>query len=298
MSPPGGPLDPVAVTGWDESAALEQLDRWSSEIPPRRLEEIDWEAGTEALVLGDSHGDWPTVRMLAERQLALPRGRLVLLGDYVDRTPAGLPQGSLRNALYVLSLRASAPGRVSALRGNHETQRQIPAGMHALPDEARQLWGSDAVAERVQDLLDRLPLAARTASGAYFAHAGIPLDDPRPLAATFAQESERLLLQVVWNDVDRSPACGHRGIEQTPIGAANLEEFLRRIDCGVVVRGHDPDLAGTVLFGGHLVTVHGARVFREAGLTAAHVPLGERIAGLASPQIERLDFPPLPARVA
>lgn len=292
------PIDPVEVSTWAEAEALEQLDLWESVIPARTFEEIPEQRDAEAVVLGDTHGDWPTTRLLVDRYLHGPRARArwIALGDYVDRTPRGLPQGSLRNALYVLSLRAALPERVTLLRGNHETQRQMPAGMHALQDESRELWGSTTVAERTQDLFDRLPLAARTQSGLYLAHAGFPMGGDGPLADSFREISERLLSEVVWNDVEGSPACGHRGIDQEPIRAGNLASFLARSDSDALLRGHDPDIAGTLLFEGRLLTVHGSRVFSAAGLTTATVPLGGRVRRLTPSMLERLEFPPLPAR--
>jgi len=256
--------------------------------------------GGEALVVGDSHGDWPTVEMLVERFFSGPeaRSRWIALGDYVDRTPKGLPQGSLRNALYLLSLRAAFPESVVLLRGNHETQRRIPAGMHFVHDEAVELWGTPAVGERVQDLFDRLPLAAVTESGAYLAHAGFPLGPGGDWKTELASSSERVLFEVVWNDVEMSPSCGHRGVDQEPIRRENLERFLSRAGCTVFVRGHDPDMAGQILFGRRLLTVHGARVFARAGLTVASVPLGEPVRELSETMLRSLSFPPLPVRRA
>lgn len=301
MTPPDArPIDPVEISSWDEAGALEFLDRWEGRIPARTLVDIPEIPEGEALVLGDSHGDWPTVQMLVGRFLDGPeaRDRWIALGDYVDRTPDRLPQGSVRNALYVLSLRATFPDRVVLLRGNHETQRQIPGDMHSLRDEAKELWGSPEVAERIQDLFDRLPLAAVTESGVYLAHAGYPMDPQRNWRTELASSTERVLFEAVWNDVEMSPAYGHRGIDQEPIRQANLESFLSRAGCSVFLRGHDPDMAGKILFGGRVLTVHGARVFEGAGLTVASVPLGGPIRRLTNSMVQALPFPPLPARRA
>jgi hypothetical protein len=292
------PIDPREVSTWTPSKTLELLDRWESSLPGRAVEDLPSAPATEAIVIGDTHADWPTTEYLAARYLEGPEAaaRWIALGDYVDRTPRSLPHGSLRNALFLLSLRAAFPDRVTLLRGNHETQRAIPAGMTAVADEARQLWGEPTVAERVQDLFDRLPLAARTESGAYLAHAGFPMDRPIDWREDIATGSERVLLEVVWNDVEGSPACGQRGIEQEPIRASNLERFFVRSDCRVFVRGHDPDIAGQFRFDHRLLTVHTTRVFERAGLTMARIPLDGRISRLAESHLLRLPFPPLPAR--
>ncbi len=292
------PIDPREISSWDGTEALERLDRWAERWPARALEELPSARGAEATVLGDTHGDWPTVEWLAAQFLEGPRStaRWIALGDFVDRTPPSLPQGSLRNAMYLLSLKAAYPDRVTLLRGNHETQRRIPAGMASVADEARELWGVAPVAERVQDLFDRLPLAARTESGAYLAHAGFPMARSGDWRAELAAESERVLLEVVWNDVEGSPACGQRGIEQEPIRASNLETFLARSDCRVFLRGHDPDIAGQFRFDRRLLTVHSTRVFERAGLTLARLPLDGAVARLSASSLLRLPFPPLPTR--
>lgn len=294
-----GPIDPRDVSGWDESTALEALDRWAARIPPRTLEEIPLLPGAEALVLGDTHADWPTTEAMATRYLGVPGGkaRWIALGDFVDRSPPTLPQGSLRNALYLLSLRAALPDRVVLVRGNHETQRRIPSGMHALRDEAQKLWGNAKVADRIEDLFDRLPLAVRTESGAYLAHAGFPMDPDRDWRAELAGESERTLLEVVWNDVEGSPVCGHRGIDQPPIRSPELAGFLARSGTSVMVRAHDPDMAGQFLFDHRLLTVHSTRVYPRAGLTMAVLPLGSPIRGLSPANLLRESFPPIPSRV-
>ncbi len=294
--PADAPIDPARVSSWPEADVLEALDRWTAAIPARRLVEVPSIPHQEALIVGDTHADWPTSEYLAARFLlgAEPKARWVALGDYVDRTPPELPLGSLRNALYLLSLRAALPDRVLLLRGNHETQRRISGGMHALRDEAEELWGGPGVADRIEDLFDRLPLAARTESGAYLAHAGFPLDTNREWRAALEDDSDQLLLQVVWNDVEGSPACGHRGIEQTPIRRDNLEAFLDRSDTSVFLRGHDPDIAGRFLFDGRLLTVHSTRVFGWAGLTVATIPLGERMRRLEPRSLLRLSFPQIP----
>lgn len=292
------PIDPREISSWDASSALERLDRWAGQLPARALEELPGASGTEATVLGDTHGDWPTVEWLAAQFLEGPQStaRWIALGDYVDRTPRSLPQGSLRNALYLLSLRAAYPDRVTLLRGNHETQRQIPAGMTSVVDEARELWGDAPVAERVQDLFDRLPLAARTESGAFLAHAGFPMARSGDWRAELDDASEQVLLEVVWNDVEDSPACGQRGIDQEPIRSSNLETFLARSDCRVFLRGHDPDIAGQFRFDHRLLTLHSTRVFERAGLTLARLPLDGVVARLSESQLLRLPFPTLPAR--
>ena len=294
------PIDPVEVSGWDEAHALELLDRWESAIPRRSLAEVPERQGGQAVVLGDSHADWPTTRWLAERFLL--GGESVAgffaLGDFVDRTPARLPQGSLRNALFLLSLQAAHPDRVVLLRGNHETQRQIPGTMRDVLSESTELFGTPTVGDRIEDLFDRLPLAALTASGVYMAHAGFPFPSEGEWREALRAASVRTLEQVVWNDVEGSPTCGGRGILQEPIREGHLKEFLARSGSRVLLRGHDPAVAGRFFYGGRLLTIHSTRVYASAGLTLAKIPLDATVPTLTGGHLVRLPFPELPTRTS
>jgi hypothetical protein len=293
-------LDPVEVSSLSEDGALERLDRWESSLAPSTLAEIPSHRGGSVLVLGDTHADWPTSQELVRRFLSErgPDDWLVALGDYVDRSPFSLPLGSLRNALFWLSVRAAHPDRVVLLRGNHETQRQIPGPAQEVLYEASERWGSSRVGDRIEDLFDRLPLAAVTENGAYLAHAGFPMTSLGDWRSALRKGGEALLLQVVWNDVAVSPTCGNRGIDQEPISPENLTDFFARSGTSVFVRGHDPAVAGKFLFDRRLLTLQSTRVYPRAGLTLARLPLGERLRVLEPAFLERREFPPIPSRVA
>ena len=204
----------------------------------------------------------------------------------MDRTPRNVPYGSLLNALYVLSLAARYPGKFLALRGNHETLRHVPASFSELDEEARSLFGDDTVSSHIWDRIEELPLAATTENGAYLAHAGFPMvpDWKRDIA----HPEERTYLQVVWNDVDVSPLCGKRGIDQTPIGEMALSAFLRDSGTGIVVRGHDPYVGGMALYQNRLMTVHTTHALVGKGIFALKIPLDGRLTSLERTRLLRL----------
>lgn len=266
---------------------LEFLDRLEGCLPGKSL--VEWPAiphGT-ALVAGDTHGDVPLVRRLVREHLERVDGvdLFLTLGDYVDRTPRHVPYGSLLNALYILSLSARYPEKFLALRGNHETLRHVPTAPSQLDSEARQLFGDDTVAPKIWDRIEELPLAATTENGAYLAHAGFPM--VRDWKRDLAHPCERTYFQVVWNDVDVSPVCGKRGIDQTPIGEQTLSAFLQTSGSGIVVRGHDPYVGGIPLYQDRLMTVHTTHSLVGNGIFTLEMPLDGRLTSLKGTSLRR-----------
>ncbi len=294
------PLDPLSIPSLTEADVLEALDRILPALPGRSLVDVPDRPGVRVWVLGDTHGDWPTAEAQLKEHVLREGGRdrAILLGDYVDRTPDTLPQGSLVNALYLLSLNAAWPERVQLLRGNHETQRQIPGVLREAHAEAQELFGvGTPVGERLEDAFGRLPLAASLESGYYLAHAGFPRGAGQSWRQRFEREDEDLLFQVVWNDVDGSPVAGKRGLPIPPFTGPELEAFLKAAGARQFLRGHDPYLAGQYRFEGRVLTLHTSRVFDWAGLWVASVPLGSRDVERHPLDLRRVEPAPLPASI-
>ena len=93
---PGGHLpDPRRWSKIQGEEVLELLDRWRSSVRPCSVADVTGPPGARALVVGDTHSDWPTLDLLA-RQALLPPGSsdvLIATGDYVDRAPRSFPTG-------------------------------------------------------------------------------------------------------------------------------------------------------------------------------------------------------------
>ena len=258
-------MTPSQVLGWSAEEADEYLERLEERVPQRpRLLELPTAAGTEAIVFGDSHGDWRATAEPVERFHRAPdRSVLIGLGDYVDRSPADCGAGSVANAVSLLALAADHPDRVVLIVGNHELVRRIPALPHDLPEEIDLLWGPDQERyDRLIGLLERGPLAVRTANGAYLAHAGFPRDDGTDWAAKFDHPTDDTLLDVTWADCEGSGY--ERGIG-APLTERDVVRFLARAQCKVFVRGHDPPLNARAVFHGAVLTLHTTRVYERFG---------------------------------
>lgn len=259
-------LDPTEILALEPEGADELLARLESTVPffPPLLE-LGPSKLREAIVFGDSHGDWKTIRVVARRFLDAPSERcLIGLGDYVDRAPDDCEEGSVANALYLLQLSAEYPGHVYLIQGNHETHRRIAVLPHDLPEEVDQLWGPDSSRySRLVGLLERGPFAVTLPNRTYLAHAGFP----RPpytdrWQASFDSVSDDQLLDLVWSGCEASES---RRNADPRFGAVELEQFFRATGLAAFVRGHDPDLAGRWVFRNRCLTLQTTRLYQQLG---------------------------------
>ena len=261
------PLDPREILALDPEGADHLLDRLDAAVPvhPGALALPSAGGAREALLFGDTHGDWRSTEAIARIFLEDPSSYLLIgLGDYIDRPPEDCPNGSVANALFLLGLAASFPDRVVLLQGNHEATRRIPVVPHDLPEEVDDLWGPEVERyARILGLLERGPWIATSSNGLYLAHAGFPVEPfPPDLAQAYRDPSEELLYDTVWRDA--GPSRAERGLSP-PFLDRDLGAFLTHIGARLFVRGHDPDLAGRVIYQHRCLTLHSTRVYERYG---------------------------------
>ena len=280
------PTDILHLTPEEADELLEYLERRVPVRPP--LVEIPEGIADEAIVFGDSHGDWRSVEEAVRRYREGNRC-LVGLGDYVDRAPDDCgPAGSVANGLYLLQLVAEAPGHVTLIQGNHEIVHRIPAVPHNLPEEVDELWGPDSTRyDRLLGLFERGPFAATTPNGAYLAHAGFPRGKlPIPWTRAFVDMDDDRLCEITWAESDASRV--RRGAA-APWGRLDLEQFLKSTGLELMLRGHDPDLTGRPLYGGRCLTLHTSRIYeRYGGVIIAHLPLETPLRTVGDLKVEHL----------
>lgn len=273
----------------EEADAL--LDRLEGSVPSHpTLLDLSSVRAREAIVFGDSHGDWRTTTAVAQRYQDPSSGRMLIgLGDYVDRSPADCGTGAVANALYLLQLAAADPEHVVLLQGNHETVRVIGAVPESLRGEVRGLWGPAAERyDRLIGLLGRGPLAAFHRAGPYLAHAGFPTRTSiPPWTAAFAPADERLVAQVAWAECAASR--NRRGVAP-PFDERQLTEFLSAAGLTFFLRGHDPDLTGRSVFHDRCLTLHTTRIYeRYGGVIYARVPLDRPLGSVRDVTIEHAE---------
>ena len=278
--------DPEAILALAPNEADELLDRLESEVPVRPgFYEVSDPRLQTAVVFGDTHGDWRATRAPVDRFLAARSTDALLgLGDYVDRAMHDCREGSVANALWLLGLAAEHPERVILTVGNHEMVRRIPALPHDLPEEVDQLWGPEAERySRLLGLLERGPLAVRTQSGAYLAHAGFPRGSPPDWKHRLEHADDDTLIDVVWADC--APSHIDRGIAP-PFDEEELTKFLALVKCSIFLRGHDPDVTGRSLFHDRCLTLHTTRFYeRFGGVIYAELPLDRPVKSTADVRV-------------
>ena len=294
-----GLMPPEAVLRLEPNEADELLDRLERDVPMHpALVELPEQGASEAIVFGDSHGDWRSTR--AAEALSTADGgrrRLIGLGDYVDRSLEDCGEGSVANALYLLQLVAASPDRVLLIQGNHETTLRIPALPHDLPEQVDELWGPEVERyTRLIGLFERGPVAAVSASGVYLAHAGFPRAvSPSGWKELFDHIDDDRLAEIVWAECAASR--NRRGATR-PFDERDLTRFLDAAGLALFLRGHDPDLTGRPVYRGRCLTLHTTRLYeRFGGVIVARLPLDRPVRGLGDLRVEHLategrTFPP------
>ncbi len=211
----------------------------------------------ELLVLGDLHGCYSClkaallqadffgkVQAFHDDPVNNPDMKLVLLGDYIDRGRFSY-NGILRT---IMQLFLTVPDHVYILRGNHEYYVELngrvyggvrPAeAINALQDIAPQ-----EVFRGYRNLFESLPnmlLLDRT----MFVHAGIPRDDTlavKWLGLSSLNDPE-MRFQMLWSDpsdADYIPTALQESNARFPFGRLQFKNFLSRLGCTTMVRGHE-----------------------------------------------------------
>ena len=282
---------PSEVSSWSPEEADQVLARLEAEVPVASgLTDISGQGAQEAIIFGDTHGDWRSTRAAVAPFLADPASKFLIgLGDYVDRPPDDCPNGSAANAFYLLSLVAAFPGHVYLLQGNHETVRRIPAFPEHLTAEIDELWGPDVTRyARLMGLLERGPVAALLARTTYLAHAAFPSGASGEGArARFNRPNDETLADVVWRECGASHL--RRGVGE-PFSERELTGFLDSLGARVMIRGHDPDLTGRSVFQDRCLTLHTSRIYeRFGGVLIGRLPLDRPVATCRDVIVEHLE---------
>jgi protein phosphatase len=224
------------------------------------------------IIIGDIHGDLDTLLEIAERidieKIKEQKAVVVFLGDYGDR-------GKKSPEVYYLlfKLKTILKEKIVLLRGNHEGPDDLLAQPHDLPLFFIERYGQEGYTFylRIKKLFEKFYLAFVVLNKLIALHGGIPsnalsLDDIA--IARKIHPKKRLLEEILWND-----PMDEYGIRESYRGAGKLfgpditENFLKRNNLLVVIRGHEPARFGYFLsHNGKVVTVFsrkGAPYFNE-----------------------------------
>jgi len=208
-------------------------------LPARRL-----------LVVGDLHGHLGAASWAVRELLARTDCHLVALGDYVDRGDEQLPTLAL-----MLGLRLAESGRVTLLRGNHETPRMNDG--YGFARAVLEAHGQEAL-DACHAAFAELPIAAHRQDGLLCLHGGIPggartVGDIGRLPKGGREPTDADVIEVLWNDPEEHHGGFEpnldRGIGMT-FGQDATREFMARSGLWLLVRAHQPSPEGAVRFHG------------------------------------------------
>ncbi len=202
----------------------------------------------------------------------------LFLGDYVDRGA-----NSLETICLLMALKVKYPAQIHLLRGNHEDPSINRVFGFAEECEERLddvVDDPSSVFRAINNLFEWLPLAAVVDDRILCVHGGIGstfncVSDleklRRPLEVVHEVENiqQQLLIDVLWSDpTDNDQECGiQKDLARDPnatgyivrFGPDKVEEFLKRNDLLLIVRGHECVMDGFERFAkGQLITVFSA----------------------------------------
>ncbi len=218
------------------------------------------------IFVGDTHGDFKiTSSVVLERFLGHEENTfLVFLGDYIDRTPRDLPWGSINNIAYLLLLKITYPDRVHLLKGNHETNNIIECYPYEFENDIERKFGLQYnLHEKFVQIFSVFPLMVKTKNGVFASHGGIlkgaGLDDLRNLD----KKGYNAVSSIVWSDP--KDYGGYRGNVGDNFNEEELKEFLEKIGASVMIRGHDYNTLGFIIYDRRCLTIFSSRDYADKG---------------------------------
>jgi len=247
-----------------------------------------------AYVFGDIHGNLEDLHFFSDNiwrlGLDLTAGNFVFLGDYVDR---GLQ--CLEVVAYLFALKLLLPHKVFLLRGNHETRDVNGWEEHyaerSFIYQCRCRFGDDLgfkVWEQINQVFDRMPLAAVIDQDIFCVHGGIPrpissvpknsrvqdiLNVPRVAGINPPYEHEsdnyqQVASDCIWSDpasehqeqhsVDPHTGYGEslRGGGAICFGHKAVKDFLSQHNFSYIMRAHEAHADGVAVSkGGKVFTI-------------------------------------------
>jgi hypothetical protein len=225
-------------------------------IPPKPSRDY------ELLVVGDLHGCYSCLKAalmqadfftkaqaFRDDPTANPAMYVVFLGDYIDRGKFSY-SGTLRT---ILQLFTSMPDQVFTLRGNHEYYIEL-AGRVVAPVRPCEAMDSiskladNSVFRGYMELFETLPTSLAFGK-VFFVHGGIPRADTleEKWKGLQSLNDPEIRFQMMWSDpseADAVPLELQRENARFPFGRKQFQQFMAKIGCRMMVRGHERVVSG------------------------------------------------------
>lgn len=231
-------------------------------------------------VIGDIHGRYSDI-MAFEKYfwnfgIECCPGSILFLGDYVDRG-----KNSVEVIAYLLAQKVKNRKKIFLLRGNHET-RKVQKEHTFLQECTSKFDAGTEIWELINDVFDRMPLAAVIDDQVFCCHGGIPLpsqcevlDDINQISCPLTNPGDsKLAWALLWNDPQKVGSV--RGKPSSDGFSKNirrktghtfdknaLNSFIEKHKLSYVVRSHEVQDAGFhVGLDNRLITVFSSSNYR------------------------------------
>ncbi len=258
--------------------------------------------GGTITIVGDMHGDIAVALAIACKVLNTREEKVnfVFLGDYVDR---GKHQVDVINLVF--SLKLLHPNSVTLLRGNHEIASINERD--GFRDHLNQQFGitdGKILWHLYNRAFAQMPLAARTWTGAFLVHGGIPstldtLGYINRLPREVEPETEQVL-ELLWNDPVEKNMNGFkkssRGGMVKEFGQGTLLAFMEKHKLSLVIRAHEKFQQGfKYFFNNKLISIFSARNASSSPFQKQVSPKVVLISENGETSIVPVDIPLIPA---
>lgn len=231
---------------------------------------------TNFVIVGDVHGDLSSLFKIFKLEGLPPKTRYLFLGDYVDRGKNG---SEVLLILYCYKI--LYPSDFFLIRGNHEFESMNDEYGFKYECDSRSDLGPFFY-KKITETYSFLPLCAILNKKAFCVHGGISslLESRDGLKKVRKVGKEinslnRIQTDFLWNDPDNEIenfAPNSRGIGSV-FGKKALFDFLDKIECDVLIRGHQNQMEGfSCNFGktGRMLTLFSAVNYCDTGNEGAY----------------------------
>jgi len=189
------------------------------------------------IVCGDIHGQFYDLQNIFKVGGEIPEKKYLFLGDYVDRG-----YNSVETLEYLLCLKLKYQGRITLLRGNHES-RQI-CFTYGFYEEITKKYGNANPWRYFNEVFDYLPIAAIIEGKLFCVHGGLSpkicyIDQIRLLNRLQEIPHEGAFCDLMWSDPDDIDGwqISSRGAGFL-FGEKVVEEFIQLNDINLICRAH------------------------------------------------------------
>lgn len=223
------------------------------------------------VVLSDLHNDGSTLKLIIDMYFSNSKdNKIVVCGDYVDRSPSSWILKPAATIDYLLELKLKYPDRVFLLMGNHDLNPEKYKKL--MPCE---FWYSLSKKDEnfYTEILEALSVVAITKNGVIMTHGILP-SSPAFFDKFDLDITE--LMETLWSDYTEDFPIKMEAIRKQK----GLDDFRRSMDAfssNVLIKGHNPH-APLKMFENKCVTLNTTRVYDNAcGRHIAIIDLGKTV---------------------